>query len=61
MNSNEIVKRIVNGELILTKAIWEGHRPYYGDKYETVRTEVGVLRCLHYGEDSKYCNSRYKK
>jgi hypothetical protein len=61
MTQNEIMKRIINGEFELTEVVRNGHRPYYGDQYDTIRTEVGVLRCLYYGENSKFCNSRYKK
>jgi hypothetical protein len=61
MTQNEISKRIVEGELILTNAVMNGHRPFYGDQYETIRTEVGVLRCLYYGENSRFCHPKYKK
>jgi hypothetical protein len=61
MTQNEIMKRIIQGEFKLTQVVRNGHRPYYGDEYETIRTEVGVLRCLYFGENSKFCNPRYKK
>jgi hypothetical protein len=61
MTQNEILKRIIKGEFELTEVVRKGHRPYYGDEYETIRTEVGVLRCLYFGENSKFCNPRYKK
>lgn len=61
MRPEEISKRITEGELKLTQAIMQGHKPYYGDEYDTLRTEVGILRCLYFGNDSKYCNPRYKK
>jgi hypothetical protein len=61
MTQNEIMKRIIQGEFELTQVVRNGHRPYYGDEYETIRTEVGVLRCLYFGENSKFCNPRYKK
>jgi hypothetical protein len=61
MTQNEILKRIIKGEFELTEVVRNGHRPYYGDQYEAIRTEVGVLRCLYFGENSKFCNPRYKK
>jgi hypothetical protein len=61
MTQNEILKRIIKGEFELTEVVRNGHRPYYGDQYEATRTEVGVLRCLFFGENSKFCNPRYKK
>ena len=61
MTQNEIMKRIIQGEFELTQVVRNGHRPYFGDEYETIRTEVGVLRCLYFGENSKFCNPRYKK
>jgi hypothetical protein len=61
MSPEEISKRIVQGEYKLTQVVRNGHKPYYGDEYETIRTEVGVLRCLYFGNESKYCNPRYKK
>jgi hypothetical protein len=61
MNKNEIMKRIVEGELLLTNVVRGGHRPFYGDQYESVRTEVGILRCLYYGNNSPFCSQRYRK
>lgn len=54
-------KRITEGEYFLTTVVRNGHRPYYGDKYEQLRTEVEVLRCLYFGNDSSYCKPKYKK
>jgi hypothetical protein len=61
MPPEEISKRIVEGEYKLTEAVRNSHKPFYGDEYEHIRTEVGILRCLYYGNNSKYCNTRYKK
>ena len=61
MNLQEIEHRIIIGELKLTQVVRNGHKPYYGDEYEPIRTEVCVLRCLRFGNDSKYCNPRYRK
>ena len=46
MNKNEMSSRIVEGEYFLTTVVRSGHRPYYGDKYEQLRTEVEILRCF---------------
>ena len=61
MNKNEMSKRIVEGEYFLTTVVRTGHRPYYGDKYEQLRTEVEVLRCLYFGNESPYCKPKYRK
>ena len=61
MPPEEISKRIVEGEYKLTEAVRNGHKPFYGDEYENIRTEVCKLRCLYYGNNFKYCNPRYKK
>lgn len=61
MSLEEISKRITEGEHKLTQVVRNGHKPYYGDEYEALRTEVGVLRCLFFGNESKFCNPRYKK
>ena len=61
MDRNEMSKRIVDGEWFLTKKVMEGHKPYYGDQYEHIRTEVDILRCLYFGNDSPFCKPKYKK
>lgn len=61
MDSNDISRRIVEGELKLFRFIKNGGKPFYGDEMEPIRTEVEVLRCLYFGSDSKHCNSRYRK
>jgi hypothetical protein len=54
MPPEEISKRIVEGEYKLTEAVRNGHKPFYGDEYENIRTEVCKLRCLYYGNNFKY-------
>ena len=61
MTLNEISKRIVEGEYFLTEVVRKGHKPYYGDEYEHIRTEVGILRCLYFGNESPYCKPKYRK
>ena len=55
MDENQILKRIVECEYAMFLAIRNGHKPFIGDEYQLIRTEVNVLRCLYYGEDSKFC------
>ena len=55
MDENQILKRIVECEYAMFLAIRNGHKPFIGDEYQFMRTEVNVLRCLYYGEDSKFC------
>ena len=55
MDENQILKRIVECEYAMFLSIRNGHKPFIGDEYQFMRTEVNVLRCLYYGEDSKFC------
>ena len=55
MTEKDITKRITEGEYKLFLAIRNGHRPYIGDEYQPMRTEIAILRCLHFGYDSPYC------
>lgn len=55
MDENQILKRIVECEYTMFLAIRNGHKPVIGDKYQSMRTELNILRCLYYGEDSKFC------
>ena len=59
MSPEEISKRIVEGEYNLTQVVRNGHKPYYGDEYETIRTEVGVLRCLYFIDNCMSCNDNF--
>lgn len=36
-------------------SINKGHRPSIGDQYNDLRVEVNILRCLYFGNDSKFC------
>ena len=58
MTEKDIIKKIVEGELKLTMAVRNGHKPYIGDKYQPLRTEVEIFRCLYFGYDSKFCKHR---
>lgn len=54
------MKKIVDGEYTLFLAIRNGHKTYIGDKYQEIRTEIELCRCLYYGEDSKFCKKNRK-
>lgn len=56
MTEKDITKKITEGEYELFKVIRNGHKPYIGDQYQTLRTEIAILRCLYFGYDSKYCS-----
>lgn len=58
MNEIELFRRIVQIEYEITKAVRNGHRPFIGDKYQEQRSELNILRCLYFGEDSKFCKKR---
>lgn len=55
MTLNEIQKRIIDIEYELFMSINKGHRPSIGDQYNDLRVEVNILRCLYFGNDSKFC------
>jgi len=55
MSENDIIKRIVEIEYELFLSIRNGHKATVGDQYHDKRVEAALLRCLLYGEDSKYC------
>lgn len=61
MTQNEISKRIVRNEMIIQRAIWDGHSPSEDDEFQPLRVETEILRCLHFGEDSPFCLRRYRK
>jgi len=60
MDKNQLMKKIVDGEYTLFLAIRNGHKTYIGDKYQEIRTEIELCRCLYYGEDSKFCKKNRK-
>lgn len=55
MTLNEIQKRITDIEYELFISINKGHRPSIGYQYNDLRVEVNILRCLYFGNDSKFC------
>jgi len=61
MTQREISKRIVQNEMTIQKAIWDGHKPCESDKFQPLRVETEILRCLYFGENSEFCRRRYRK
>jgi hypothetical protein len=55
MSENDILKRITEIEYELFLSIRNGHRAAVGDQYHDIRVEVTLLRCMYYGQNSKYC------
>ena len=54
MTLNEINKRIIDGEYILTEVVRNGHKPFFGDEYEKIRTEVGVDKNISFQLDQDF-------
>jgi len=55
MSKNDMIKRIVEIEYELFLSVRNGHKATVGDQYHDKRVEAALLRCMIYGEDSKYC------
>jgi hypothetical protein len=55
MKQSDITSRIVDIEMIIQNAIWNGHRCSENDEYQPLRIERDVLRCLYFGNESKHC------
>jgi UDP-galactopyranose mutase len=52
---NQIMSKIIELELELTRAIINGHRCTADDRFEGHRKELSILRCLYYGKESIFC------
>lgn len=55
---SDLVSRVIELEYEITIAIINGHRPYFGDKYQSIREELNTLRCIVYGYESNYCKKK---
>ena len=55
MQQKEITGRIVEIEMILQNAVWNGHKCSMNDKFQPLRIERDLLRCIHFGSDSVFC------
>jgi CRISPR/Cas system type I-B associated protein Csh2 (Cas7 group RAMP superfamily) len=61
MTKNEISNKIVENEMVMLRAIWDGHKPNTSDQFQSLRVENEILRCLYHGEDSSHCKRQYRK
>lgn len=52
---SELISRIIELEYTITIAVINGHRPYNGDQFHEIRSEVNTLRCLVFGYESQFC------
>ena len=49
MTKSEISTKIVKNEMIMMKARNNGHKPNDGDKFQPLRIENEILRCMYFG------------
>lgn len=61
MERNEMSKKIIENEMVMRKALNEGHKPNTGDEFQPLRIENEILRCMYFGEDSPHCRRLYTK
>jgi hypothetical protein len=59
MNKNKISGRIVEIELLLQQAVWNGHKSAMNDQYQHLRIERDILRCVYFGNESTHCKKNY--
>lgn len=59
MNKNKISGRIVEIELLLQQAVWNGHKSARNDQYQHLRIERDILRCVYFGNESTHCRKNY--
>jgi hypothetical protein len=52
----QVISRIIELELEITRAVIGGHKPSGNDKFEDKRQELTLLRCLYFGYRTKFCN-----
>lgn len=53
---NQIMSKIIEIELEITRSIINGHKPSENDKFSEKRNELNLLRCLYFGYRTKFCN-----
>ena len=53
---NQIMSRIIELDLKITRSVINGHKPSEDDFYKDERQELNVLRCLYFGYRTKFCN-----
>ena len=59
MQQKEITGRIVEIEMILQRAVWDGHKCSMNDKFQPIRIERDLLRCIHFGSKSNFCKKDF--
>lgn len=52
---NDFISRIIELQLEEVNLIFNGHKPYVGDFFQSKRDEINLLRCIVFGYDSAYC------
>jgi hypothetical protein len=57
----ELSSIIVEGERILVKAYFNGHKHSGGDEYQDIRDKVEIARCELFNENPLYCKPQYRK
>jgi hypothetical protein len=55
-NRNQIMSRIIELELKITRSIINGHKASENDEFKDERQELNILRCLYFGYQTKFCN-----
>ena len=58
---NQILSKIIELDLIITRSIINGHNPSENDQYKEQREELNTLRCVYFGYETKYCNKKVLK
>lgn len=57
-NKAQVSSRIIELELEMTLSVINGHRPLENDKFKDKRQELVLLRCLYFGYQTKFCNTK---
>lgn len=55
-DKTQVMSRIIELELEITRSIINGHRPSGNDEFSEKRQELNLLRCLYFGYRTKFCN-----
>ena len=53
---NQIMSKIIEIELEITRSVINGHKPSENDEFMDKRQELNLLRCLYFGYQTKFCN-----
>ena len=55
-DKSQIISRIIELELEITRSVINGHKPAENDEFGEKRNELNLLRCLYFGYRTKFCN-----